>query len=119
MRLRGIYLLLATAASVGAMLVLAGPAAAANLHCGEVLTSSATLIGNLDCSGYGTMRHFIGHDGVTFNLNGFTITGSDGYDVVENDGFSGTLVKNGTLTSAVTAPASTSATAPAALRSTW
>ncbi len=103
MRLRGAYLLLATAASVGAMLVLAGPAAAANLHCGQVLDSSVTLIGNLDCSATSDAALYIGADDVTLNLNGFTVTGASGYDVIANYNptgivySNGTLVKNGTL----------------------
>jgi len=105
MRLRGVHLLLATAASVGAMLVLAGPAAASNLHCGQTLTSSTTLIGNLDCTGFGGTAIKIGADNVTFNLNGFSIKGDDGYDVIRNfncpggvcTSHTGTLIKNGTL----------------------
>jgi len=106
MRLRGVYLLLATAASVGAMLVLAGPAAAANLYCGETLTSSVTLIGNLDCSGTPGSAIIIGHDGVLLNLNGFAITGYSGAHVIQNwtggapgtrTYYNGTTIKNGTL----------------------
>ncbi len=104
MRLRGIYSLLAVAAAVGAMLVLAGPAAASNLHCGQVLTSSTTLIGNLDCTGTDAPAIYIGADNVTFNLNGFSITGDEhwpvivNYDVPDSAGpWSGTVIKNGTL----------------------
>jgi len=97
MRLRGAYLLLATAASVGAMLVLAGPAAAANLHCGETLTSSVTLIGNLDCSGTPGVALYIGHDGVTLNLNGFWVKGATGFNTIDNESSVGTTIKNGTV----------------------
>ncbi len=99
MRLRGVYLLLATAASVGAMLVLAGPAAASNLHCGQVLTSSTTLIGNLDCTGWGgyALRFDSSYPGVVLNLNGFTVTGDVGHHVINTDGASGITIKNGTL----------------------
>jgi len=108
MRLRGVYLLLATAASVSAMLVLAGPAAAANLHCGEEIMSSVTLIGNLDCSATSDAALYIGADGVTLNLNGFAVTAPTGYDVIDNwangdhgttagTPANGTTIKNGTL----------------------
>ena len=97
MRLRGV-LLLAAAASVGAALMLAGPASAANLHCGQTLTSSVTLIGNLDCSSTPGEAIIIGHDGVTFNLNGFKITGYADDDVIDNTGgYNSVTVKGGTL----------------------
>ncbi len=97
MRSRGIYLLLATAASVGAMLLLAGPAAASNLTCGETLTSSVTLIGNLDCSATSNVALYIGHDGVTLNLNGFWVKGATGYNMIDNESSVGTTIKNGTV----------------------
>jgi hypothetical protein len=99
MRLRGAYLLLAVAASVSALFVLAGPAAAANLSCGQVITSSTTLIGNLDCSATGTwaLRFDAAHPGVTLNLNGFWVKGAAGHHVINTDGASGITIKNGTL----------------------
>jgi len=97
MRLRGVLLLAATA-SVGVLLMLAGPASAANLHCGQTLTSSVTLIGNLDCSGYILGPAItIGHDGVTLSLNGYKITGGPGEPVVDVDGYNSATIKGGTL----------------------
>jgi len=97
MRSRGIYGLLAIAASVAATLVLAGPAAASNLYCGETLTSSVTLIGNLDCSGTSDVALYIGHDGVTLNLNGFWVKGATGSNTIDNESSVGTTIKNGTV----------------------
>jgi len=98
MRLRGVLLLAATA-SVGAVLMLAGPASAANLHCGQSLTSSVTLIGNLDCSsGWpGGDAITIGAKNVVFNLNGFKITGYAGDDVIDTEDYNGVTIKGGGL----------------------
>ncbi len=105
MRLRGVSALLGVGATVAAVLVFAGPAAAASIHCGSVLTSSVTLFGNLDCTTDGSFTAwgaspgpalFIAHDGVTVNLNGFTIFGyPDGPSVIQN--YYKAVVPNGTL----------------------
>jgi len=108
MRLRGSYVLAAAATSVVVLLGSAGPAAAANLHCGEQITSSVTLIGNLDCSSSGAPALWIGADNVTLNLNGFKVTGDSGANVIDNFAngtggttadtpANGTTIKNGTL----------------------
>jgi hypothetical protein len=92
-------LLLVVAAAVSAMFVLAGPATSANIQCGAVLTSSTTLIGNLDCSGTSSwaLRFDHVHPGVVLNLNGFWVKGAPGYHVINTDGASGITIKNGTI----------------------
>jgi len=98
MRLKGVLLLAATA-SVGAVLMLAGPASAANLHCGQDLTGSVTLIGNLDCTGSGgyALRFDHAHPGVTLNLNGFKVIGDLDHHVINTDGANNITIKGGEL----------------------
>ena len=102
MRLRGIYFL-AVAASVAAVLVLAGPASAANppFSCGATITSGTfTLIGNLDCTGYsGTALTVDPGAGktVTLNLGKYTITAESGHDVIFVYGPGTTTINGGTL----------------------
>jgi hypothetical protein len=70
---------------------------ATNAHCGQTLTASVTLNGDLVCSGAGLI---IAKDSVVLNLNSHTISGpgaSTGYYGVELSGKSDT-VENGVIT---------------------
>lgn len=78
--------------------VVAGPAHAANVACGQVITQNTTLTGNVGPCQFGIT---IGADNVTFDLNGFTVSGSPG----QGDeggiivfGRTGVMVRNGTVT---------------------
>ncbi len=96
--MRRVVNVLAAAAAVGAVLALAGPAAASNVYCGEHLTASVTLVGNLNCSGAPGKALYFGHAGVTLNLNRYTVTGRSGYDVIDDSvGYGHVTVENGTL----------------------
>ena len=105
MRLRGIYFL-AVAASVAAVLVLAGPASAANppFACGATIEPSGsatyTLIGNLDCTGYNdpalTVEPAAGKT-VTLNLGVNTITAHSGDNVIHVEGPGTTVINGGKL----------------------
>jgi nitrous oxidase accessory protein NosD len=64
-------------------------AAATNVHCGQTITATTTLNGDLNCTGQNGL--IIGANSVTLNLNGHTIFGSNGV----NDNTVGVTV-NGT-----------------------
>ena len=53
-----------------------GEVYATNANCGDIITSSLTLDGDLDCSGYEGTALTIGADDVTLDCNGYTITGN-------------------------------------------
>ena len=74
-----------------------GPLATVVYHCGDTVQSSYTLPGNLDCSD--TNGLMIGHDGITLNLNGHTISGTPGDELtgVLIQGHSNVVIKNGTI----------------------
>lgn len=55
------------------------PPASANPLCHSVLTTDTTLTGNLDCSGLAGDPVILWADGITFRLNGFTLTGPPGF----------------------------------------
>ncbi|MGH9263322.1 MAG: right-handed parallel beta-helix repeat-containing protein [Acidimicrobiales bacterium] len=79
-------------------LVVAGPAQAANVSCGQVITQSTTLNGNVGPCQVGIR---IGADNIVLNLNGFTVSGTAGQGeeggiVVLNR--SGVTIRNGTVT---------------------
>lgn len=79
-------------------MAVAGPAYAANVACGQTITASIVLDGNVGPCASGIT---IGADNVTFDLNGFTISGNpnpgEGPGIlVESQ--NGVTVKNGTVT---------------------
>jgi hypothetical protein len=71
------------------------------VHCGQVITQDTKLADDLaGCTGNGLV---IGSDGITLDLNGYTISGvgnvGDSEEAgVVNPGFDGVTVKNGTIT---------------------
>jgi hypothetical protein len=68
------------------------------VSCGQVLTRDTTLKADLDCSTSESNGIEIGADGITVDLGGHTITGAgadDGYEGVENSGYSDVTVENG------------------------
>jgi parallel beta-helix repeat protein len=78
--------------------VVAGPAHAANVACGQVITQNTTLTGNVGPCQVGIR---IGADNITFDLNGFTVSGTAGRG--EEGGIivlgrTGVMVRNGTVT---------------------
>jgi nitrous oxidase accessory protein NosD len=90
---------------------LSGSASAAHLQCGDVVTQSTTLDGDLGpCPGDGLLA---GADGITIDLGGHVIRGSgggtgdvvevNGEDGVDVDHHSGVTVRNGELTNFDTA----------------
>jgi parallel beta-helix repeat protein len=89
------------------VLAVPAPALASHLHCGDVVTKSVTLDGDLGpCPGDGLVA---GTDGIRIDLNGHVIRGSGGgtgdvhdaaaADGVEIDEHSGVTVQDGELTS--------------------
>ena len=100
----------ATAAAVvaGGLALGAGPALAqappTTVHCGQTLTTSVRLANDLtDCPGDGLV---VGADGITVDLNGHTIDGVPGTSCdrpatfargVEDAGFDGVTIENGTV----------------------
>ena len=75
--------------AVAVALGVAGPAWAAKVSCGDVITEDSKLKKDLNCSGDGLE---IDADNVTLDLNGHTIKGDGSGDGVRADGQSG--VKN-------------------------
>jgi parallel beta-helix repeat protein len=76
--------------------------AADSPECGSTVTSSVTLTGDLDCSETsGGPALTIGADGVTLDLGGHSLVGSDdegsGQGVIDNPGFDDVRVTNGTI----------------------
>lgn len=75
--------------------MLAGAPAASALSCGDTLTTSTTLTGNLSCSGTALV---IGADGIILDLGGFTISGDGtGSGVFDGAGHGGFTVRNGRI----------------------
>ncbi|MGI9079761.1 MAG: right-handed parallel beta-helix repeat-containing protein [Acidimicrobiales bacterium] len=103
MRGRALGVLSASALAVGGMVALAGPASAVTLNCGDTVTSSVTLSNDLGpCTGNGLV---IGASGITLNLGGHTITGSNTTNTTSNEqvgiliqGMRNVIVQNGTVT---------------------
>jgi nitrous oxidase accessory protein NosD len=77
-------------------MLLAVPAAATHVSCGEVITQDTTLDSDLaDCPGDGVV---IGASGITLDLAGHTIDGDrDGDQGVENNGADDVTVSNGRI----------------------
>ena len=83
---------------VFAALVLAagGAQQALALSCGDTLTSDTTLTANLACSGTALV---VGADGITIDLNGYTISGDGtGLGIDNTGGYDNVTIKNGTIT---------------------
>jgi parallel beta-helix repeat protein len=66
---------------IGMLGAIPGVALAAQPSCGDTLMANTTLTGPLDCSGYGGSPVLtLGKNGITLNLNGYTLTGFTGDD---------------------------------------
>src|SRR4051812_48505646 len=83
----------------GGCLVGPGTAAAGApaVRCGATITRSTTLTADLpDCPGTGLV---IGADGITLDLGGHTISGTNagGGEGIANDGHGGVQIRNGTI----------------------
>lgn len=63
------------ALALGGVALAAPSLAQANPNCNSVITHSVTLHSNMSCPG--TTALFVGNDGITINLNGFTISGNN------------------------------------------
>jgi hypothetical protein len=81
----------------GAALMVPATAAAQPPTCGEVLFHSVTLHADLNC--FNQPGLIVGKNGITINLNQFTIrNGNDNFDGVDNSGgFNRVTVENGTI----------------------
>ncbi len=76
-------------------LVTAVPAAANSVSWGDTLTANTTL--DSDLTGSGT-AFIIGADGITLDLNGYTLSGnSTGYGVDNTGSYNGVTIKNGSI----------------------
>ncbi|MGI8777248.1 MAG: right-handed parallel beta-helix repeat-containing protein [Acidimicrobiales bacterium] len=103
MRGRALGVLSASALAVGGMVALAGPASAAVLNCGDTVTTNTTLSNDVGpCTGNGLI---IGASGITLNLGGHTITGSNTTNTTRNEQVGvliqakrNVVVQNGTVT---------------------
>src|SRR3954451_5698854 len=87
------------ASALGAAL-LAAPAGAQALSCGDFVTKNVTLKADLDCSAGDSGGLVVGSDGVTIDLNGHTIMGAggaEGYLGIENEGYRKVTIKDGTI----------------------
>jgi parallel beta-helix repeat protein len=83
------------AALAAALLILSGPAQADDAHCGQVLTGSTTLAGDLlACPGDALI---VGADGITIDLNGHSLVGTGAGAGIRNDGFDGVTVRHGAV----------------------
>lgn len=86
--------------ALGMMSVVPSVAFAANPACGDTIYTNVTLTADLDCSGFDGTGITIGKKGLTLNLNGHTIWGTDGDDNnygVYTNYKKNVTVKNGTL----------------------
>jgi parallel beta-helix repeat protein len=95
---------LCTSALLIAGVVAAGPAHAANVACGQTITQSTVLTGNVGPCSSGIK---IGADNIVFDLNGFTISGNAVPGTGPDAGIalfnrSGVVVRNGTVTGFLT-----------------
>jgi parallel beta-helix repeat protein len=70
-------------------------ASASHLSCGDVVQKSTTLDSDLTCAGDGLI---IGRDGVSLNLGGHTISGSQAGVGIDNSGHDRVRIANGTVT---------------------
>ena len=100
--LRTTLIRLVTTASVAAVasLGLMAPAhAVPDPVCGDTLTASVVLTGDLNCDGSsGSAALTAGADWITINLNGFSIVNTGGfYSVIDIQSHTGVTVRNGTI----------------------
>lgn len=75
-----------------------GLAQAGHLTCGDILVANTTLDTNLSCAG--TSGVIIGADGITVDLNGFTITGTTAafaFGVDNTGGFNNVTIRDGAI----------------------
>jgi parallel beta-helix repeat protein len=88
--------ILATLALVAGLMV--PPGIAWGLTCGDTVTADTTLDSDLaSCIGTALI---IGADGITLDLNSYTLSGnSTGYGVDNTGGYDGVIIKNGTIDS--------------------
>ena len=76
-----------------------GVAQAAPVSCGEIIVTDTKLDMNLTCDSEPlTDGLVIAANGVTLDLNGFTITGSSEKSGVSGNGLSNVTIKNGAIT---------------------
>jgi hypothetical protein len=83
-----------------AVLALGAPAAAQAVTCGDIVTKNLTLKADLDCSAGGTGGLVVGAPKIAIDLNGHSIIGSGGadqYEGIENDGYDGVTIENGSI----------------------
>lgn len=90
-----------SAALLGATLLTAAPAAAAEVGCGDTLLADTALTHDLVCGPGDGLR--IGADGITLDLKGYTIQGPGAYGAGAGGGVraarvSGFEIRNGTIT---------------------
>lgn len=84
--------------AVFALALAAGPAAAQTPPCGTTVTTDLTLTADMSCAGTAL---WVGADGITIDLAGFTLTGNGatvGAAGVANIGYNETTNGNGTIT---------------------
>src|SRR5436190_8750584 len=87
------------ASALGAAL-LAAPAGAQALSCGDSVFKDVTLKADLDCSASDSGGLVVGADGVTIDLNRHTIMGpggAAGYVGIENEGYRNVTIKRGSI----------------------
>jgi len=86
----------------------AGHADPVGVACGDTVTTSVTLTGDLDCTGLtGTAVITVGADDVTVDLGGYTISNTDGYErVIDINTRDDVKVRNGTIYGPATEPVS-------------
>lgn len=87
---------------VALAVVLAAPAAAQAVTCGQVVKDDLTLKSDLDCSAGGTAGLIVGANDITIDLGGKTIKGAgpeDNNEGILNEGHDNVTIKNGVVTS--------------------
>lgn len=87
----GLVLVFGNAASGRSTMIFTVPA------CGSTITQSTTLTGDMSCSGTTANTVTIGAPGITFNLNGHTITGHSSYGCVYDDEYNNVTITGGTF----------------------
>jgi large repetitive protein len=93
---RGQKLALFIGASIAMTVLSTGQAIASHVSCGQTITTNTTLDSNISgCTGNGVQ---IGANGITLNLNGFTISGTASGNAVDNSGgFDNITMRNGLI----------------------
>src|SRR3954469_9103517 len=82
-----------------AVTLFAAPGSAqAAVSCGDLVDHNITLHQDLDCSGSGTDGLIVGHDGITIDLNGHTITGpGNAKNGIYSEAFDNLTIRDGTV----------------------